>query len=101
MTYGCDWPTLDEFRRVVDVDEDSTRWDETMDRQLKAAIAQVKSDVGTWDDMLDLPDCDLAAAALRAAIVLSSNDPNPEKTLQSDAIYQAHLKGHRRRFAIS
>jgi len=97
----CDWPTLEEFRRVVDVDPDSNRWDETMGRQLAAAIQQVKDDVGDWDEMLSLPDCNLAAAALRAAIVLSSNDPNPEKTLQADAIYMAHLKGHRRRFSFS
>lgn len=98
------WPTLDELKQWRDVtgaewdgDGDLTRFQ----RELDAAIAIVKLDVGLWDELSDLPDAQLAEAAMRMAVLLRANAGESVELLKSDPQYQACLKGHRRRFAIA
>lgn len=99
-TYGCTWPTLDELRTLLDVDPESTVHDWDIEAIRQSAIDQVKNDVGTWDDLLDLPDCALKAAAVRMAWLMAQS-PQAAVAASTDPTYARHLKGHRRRFAIS
>ena len=95
-----EWPTVEEYKQLLDVD--SGDWDATLDLQLDAAIAQVKIDVGAWDELVDIPDASLGRAALRLAILLRVNaDSSSTELLSSDPIYQRFLKGHHRRFPIA
>lgn len=95
------WPTVDELRKVLNVDNDGADgWEPTLARVLEAAIDQVKADVGAWDDLLDLPDHSHAQAALRMAELLSLR-PESAAVASTDPTYQRLLKGRRRRFAIS
>lgn len=99
--YGCDWPTIEELRKVLDVDPNSTNWDTTLERVRLSAIQQVKNDVGSWDDVVDEPpDCKLAQAALRMAELMALR-PESAVAAVSDPTYQRLLSGYRRRFAIS
>jgi len=100
------WPTLDELKQWRDVtgadwdgDEDLTRFQ----RELDAAIAIVKLDVGLWDELSDMPDAQLAEAAMRMAVLLRANagEGLPTAILRTDPQYQACLKGHIRRFALA
>ena len=98
------WPTLEELKQWRDVtglewdgDEDLTRFQ----RELDAAIAIVKLDVGLWDELSDMPDAALAEAAMRMAVLLRANAGEGGPQLRKDPQYQACLKGHRRRFAIA
>lgn len=99
MSEYTGWPTLAELRRVLNVDPGSTAWDESLDRDLEAAIQQVKNDTGAWDDLLDEPTPKLAAAALRMAELIAQHGETPVNT--ADSKYQTLMSGHRRRFAIS
>ena len=99
-----DWPTLDELKQWRDVT--GSEWDGTGDntrftRELAAAIAIVKLDVGDWDELTDLPDEQLGEAAMRMAVLLRANAGESTAILRDDPQYQACLKGHRRRFAIA
>lgn len=95
------WPTLAELRKVLDVDPDSTAWDTTLERVLDSAIERVKSDVGSWDDLVDdPPPAKLAQAALRMAELMALR-PEAAVTAVADPTYLRLLAGHRRRFAIS
>lgn len=94
-----DWPTIDEFRKIVDVAQDDTWWTQTLNRQLAAGIQIVKEQVGTWDDVLDVPDDQLAGAALRAAFLLSLKEAPAQ--IIGDPVFATYMHGHRRRFAIS
>jgi hypothetical protein len=99
--YGlCDWPTLEEVRRVLDVDPNSNAWDTTLERVRLSAIQQVKNDVGDWDEMLDTPTCKLAQAALRMAELLSLR-PEGAAVANQDPTYRRLMSGQIRRFAIS
>jgi hypothetical protein len=97
------WPTLDELKQWRDVT--SSEWDGTdgtrFTRELAAAVAQVKLDVGEWVEDYDIPDASLGEAAMRMAVLLRANAEIPTQLLGSDPIYQRCLKGHRRRFAIA
>src|SRR6188472_4268927 len=93
------WPTLDELKQWRDVtgaewdgDGDDTRFT----RELEAAIAIVKTDVGLWDELTDLPDAQLAEAAMRIAVLLRANAGEGGPALRKDPQYQACLKGLRR-----
>lgn len=102
------WPGLDELKQVLDItsddwdglplsgDEDPTR----LTRLLAAAIAQVKLDVGQWDEDEDEPDDALAQAALRMAELLALR-PESAAEATGDPTYQRLLKGHRKRFAFA
>jgi hypothetical protein len=98
--YGCDWPTLTQFRQLLDVDPASTVHDTDLGAMLNSAIQRVKDDVGAWDDIVDVPDCALSAAALRMAWLMAQS-PQAAVAASADPTYALHLKGHRRRFAIS
>ena len=98
------WPTLDELKQYRDVT--SAEWDGITDisrftADLATAIAQVKIDVGLWDELTDMPDESLNRAAMRMAVLLRMNAEVPPALLSNDPIYQKCLKGHRRRFAIA
>ena len=99
-----DWPALDELKQWRDVT--GTEWDGSGDgtrftRELAAAVAQVKIDVGDWDELTDLPDAALGEAAMRMAVLLRANAGESTTLLSKDPQYQACLKGHRRRFPIA
>lgn len=92
------WPDLAELKRVLDVTSDD--WDDTLERNLAAAIDDVKLAVGDWDDGSDAPDEKLAAAALRRAELLSLR-PDAADATRQDPTYVRCLYGRRRRFGIA
>lgn len=104
MTYDyagpCDWPTLEQFRALLDVDPASTLHDPDLARMLASAIRKVKDDTGAWDELIDVPDCALSAAALRMAWLMAQS-PQAASAASADPTYGRHLAGHRRRFSIS
>ena len=95
----ADWPELEEFAQVVNVDN-AEDWETTLTRVLAAAIDRVKHDVGNWDEDEDEPDDRLAAAALRMAELMSERPDGTAAQLSMDPAYQAHLRGHRRVFGV-
>lgn len=102
MTFSgadTDWPLAAELKQLLDVTGDE--WDDEFDRQVEAAIAQVKIDVGAWDEMTDMPDESLAHAAARMAVLLRANAEQTTDQLSADPVYQRLLKGHHRRFPFS
>lgn len=103
-----DWPQLDELKQVLDIDSDD--WDGIADtgqgptrlsRLLEAAIAYVKKDVGAWDEIMDMPDADLAAAALRRAELMALRPQEVPGGVGRDETYESYMLGHRRRFGVS
>ena len=100
----ADWPLLDELKQWRDVT--GSEWDGSGDltrfsAELEAAIAQVKLDVGDWDELVDLPTVKLGRAAMRMAVLMRENAGESTALLRNDPIYQAYLKGERRRFPIA
>lgn len=102
------WPTLDELKQWRDVSD--TAWDGEADSdadvslftaELEAAIDYVKSDVGEWDELVDLPTLQMSRAAMRMAILMRENAGIDPARLSSDAVYRAYMRGQRRRFAIA
>jgi hypothetical protein len=98
------WPTLDELKQWRDVT--GSEWDGAADsshftRELAAAVAQVKIDIGEWVEDYDTPDASLGEAAMRMAVLIRANAEIPTTLLSSDPVYQRCLKGHRKRFAIA
>lgn len=114
-----EWPQLDELKQMLDADPDSDAWDGAEDsgqeatrltRLLDAAIAKVKQDVGNWDEYEDVPDANLAQAALRMAELMAlkpevaaamSGTGRGNSSFISDPTYQALLFGHRRSFGLA
>jgi hypothetical protein len=106
-----EWPDVEELKQWLDVT--GTEWDGYEDeseethltrhsRALAAAIAYVKQDVGGWDELVDEPDASLADAALAAAIKFATLKRQVAvTTIRQDPVYQAAIRGHRRRFAIA
>jgi hypothetical protein len=102
------WPELDELKQVLDVT--STEWDGDYDgtrltRLLAAAIEKVKSDVGDWDDYIDVPDDNLSQAALRMAELIALK-PEVAAAVASgkmvgDPAYLMLIFGHRRAFGVA
>lgn len=100
MSYpGCEWPTADELKLIVNVDDNSTAFDVTLARQIAAGIALVKSQVGEWDELIDCPDDQLSGAALRAAYLLSIRES--PAAIVTDQVFMTYMSGHHRRFAIA
>jgi hypothetical protein len=100
-----DWPQLDELKQVLDVTSDD--WDGDGDyeetrltRLLAAAIFKVKTDVGGWDEYVDVPDASLSQAALRMAELMALR-PEAAAGVVGDPTYQRLLHGHRRSFGIA
>jgi hypothetical protein len=101
-----DWPKMDELKQVLDSDPDSQAWDGDADgtrltRLLAAAIDITKSATGAWDEAIDVPDANLAQAALRAAQLLAPPINRAPETIDSDPIFNRLMLGRRRRFAVS
>lgn len=97
------WPELDELKQLLDIT--SLDWDGDLDetrltRLLAAAIAQVKTDVGDWDELVDVPDAALAQAALRKAELLAQR-PDSAGNVANDPVYRNLILGHRRRFGTA
>lgn len=99
MSYPGTWPTLAEFKKLVDIEPTDTSWDVTAERQLNTAIALVKHEVGDWDEVIDLPDDQLAGAALRAAFLLSLKESPAE--IVRDQVFATHMHGKHRRWSIA
>lgn len=99
MSYPGAWPTLEQFKELVDLGPDDTDLDWLAQLQLNSAIALVKAQVGTWDDVIDVPDDALSGAALRAAYLLSLKE-SPAAIVR-DSVFDTYMHGHRRRFAIA
>lgn len=96
-----EWPTVEELRRVLDIPSaEADEWTVTVTRVLDSAIERVKSDIGAWDDLLDVPDDNMAQAALRMAELMSLRPEGAQATI-NDPTYWRLLAGRRRRFAIS
>jgi hypothetical protein len=100
----AEWPQLDELKQVLDVTSDD--WDGDYDgtrltRLLASAIEHVKRRVGSWDEYTDVPDDNLAAAALRAAQLMAPPQNRLPEAIDRDPIFNAHLYGQRRRFGLS
>ena len=99
MSYPGTWPTLDDLRLIVDVDPNSTEFDGILQKQVDAAIALVKDQVGQWDEVIDAPDAQLWGAALRAAYLLSLKES--PAAIVGDQVFMTFMTGHHRRFAIA
>ena len=93
-----EWPEVDELKKLLDVTEPD--FDHQLDRNLDAAIEQVKKDVGDWDEATDEPDASLAQAALLLAIRIAKAPSTAPTILTHDVDYGRLLKGHRRRFSV-
>lgn len=96
----ADWPDTEELAQVLNV-ANVDDWDTTLDRVLASAIAQVKEDVGNWDEDEDDPDDKLAQAALRLAELLSQRPDATIESLTADASYRLLLKGRRQVFGVA
>lgn len=92
------WPSPDELKRVLDVSGDD--WDVTLERVLDSAIARVKAEVGAWDEAVDVPDDNLAQAALRMAELMALR-PESAVGTERDPTYQRLIYGRRRQFGVS
>jgi hypothetical protein len=99
----ADWPTLAALKETLDVTSDD--WDSAhhLEGVRQSAIAQVKLDVGDWNEAIDVPDDSLARAAHLLAVRIArapSQDGRSSEAARTDPDYHRLLKGHRRRFGI-
>lgn len=107
-----EWPDVEELKQFLDVT--GTEWDGAEDesdmttstrlsRALAAAIAYVKQDVGEWDELVDEPDASLADAAMAAAIKFATlkRQAAAATAIRTDPVYQAAMRGHRKRFSFA
>ncbi len=98
------WPSATELAQVLNITDNA--WDDTIDETLAAAIATVKSNVGNWDDSVDLPTVNMGRAALRMAVLLAQQPAGVGVGITSPALirdptYQSLLTGQRRRFGLA
>lgn len=103
---SIDWPKLDELKQALDADPESQAWDGDADstrltRLLAAAIDITKDATGGWVEATDVPDANLAQAALRAATLLAPPINRAPETIDADPIFQRLIRGRRRRFGVS
>lgn len=96
----AEWPDTDELAQILDVTNVSD-WETTLDRVLASAIAQVKLDVGNWDEDEDEPSDSQSQAALRLAELISARPAVPVANLATDPTYRSLLKGSRRVFGVA
>jgi hypothetical protein len=99
MSYPCVWPTSDDLKKIVNVDPDSSEFDEIIEKQIASAIALVKDEVGQWDEVVDTCDDQLWGAALRAGYLLSLKESPTAIVL--DQVFMTYMSGHHRRFSIA
>jgi hypothetical protein len=98
------WPTLAALKQTLDVTSDDWDGEHHLEGIRQAAIAQVKLDVGDWDEASDVPDSSLARAAHLLAVRIAKAPADAPLSLtlfREDVAYQRLLNGHRRRFAIA
>jgi hypothetical protein len=99
MSFGGEsdisWPEVDDLKRRLDVKALEAH-DVELGVILAAAIAQIKDEVGEWDELTDAPNEAIAEAALERAVELSQDVLPPANERRSLLL----LKGQRRRFAI-
>lgn len=99
MSFGGEsdigWPELEDLKRRVNVQELEVH-DVELGVILAAAIAQIKGEVGEWDELTDYPNEALAEAALERAWELSQDTLPPRNERRSLLL----MRGQRRRFAI-
>jgi hypothetical protein len=96
----ADWPDPAELKKILNVEgPDSDEWDATLDRVMASAISRVKGIRGSWDDAVDAPDENMAAAALRMAELLALR---PEAAADSikDPTFDRLMSGRRRVFGV-
>lgn len=91
-----EWPELDDLKRRLDITADPSEHDGELEVILAAAIAQIKLQVGNWDEMVDTPNEQLAEAALDRAVELGADVLPPRNERKSEQL----LMGQRRRFGI-
>lgn len=94
------WPDTEELAQVVNVDNVED-WQTTLNRVLASAISTTKSVIGSWDDAVDAPTDNQAAAALRMGELMSERPNATVTSLIADAAFRAHLTGQRRRFGVA
>lgn len=94
------WPDSTELAQVLNVDN-VTDWQTTLDRVLASAISTTKGVVGSWDDTVDAPTDNQAAAALRMGELMSERPNATVQSLIADAAFRAHLTGQRRKWGIA
>lgn len=95
------WPDVEEVIRLLDIGDQE--WiEEHLENALEAAIEYVKTDVGDWDEYVDIPTTKMRQAALRAVAVMRVNAPDDGwRALASDRIYRSLMFGHKRRFGVA
>lgn len=94
------WPDADELKQILNLKE-TDAWDETVNATLEAAVDYVKSDVGGWDDDVDVPTRRLNRAALRMAVLMSQAPGTEYAVLADDFVYRRNISGHRRSFGVA
>ena len=97
------WPAVTELAQILNIAPDAavTDWMTTLDRILAAAIVHVKGEVGDWDDTANVPNDNLAGAALRMAELMSQRPDSSNPSAGQDAAYRAFMTGQRKRFGLS
>jgi len=86
-----------ELKQVLDVASEA--FDETLYRVMAAGIAKVKADRGGWDEAVDVPDDNMAQAALRMAELLALRPEAAADTIK-DPTYNRLMTGRRRVFGV-
>jgi len=97
----ADWPTIEEYKQVVNVDLEVDNWTTTLDRLLASAIAYVKLAIGEWDEFVDEPSDAQAAAALRMAELLAERPEAGPESAADDPTFRRLMFGSHKRYAIS
>jgi S-adenosylmethionine hydrolase len=102
----AEWPEREELARILDVvlPNDYAESDPLvgmLDRVLASAITRVKLDVGDWDEYEDVPDENLAQAALRMAELMALRPELASAVGMADPTYRRLMFGHRRAFGVA
>jgi len=99
----AEWPDTDELAQVLNIAPEANvdDWQTTLDRVLASAIAQVKLDVGCWDEYEDEPTDKMAQAALRLGELIALRPDATPGVGRLDPTYIGLLAGQRRTFSIA
>lgn len=100
----AEWPDADKLKRLLNVDPaEADKLSDILDGYVASAISKVKADRGGWDDDVDEPDTNLAAAALRMAELIAQHPEatvgfrgsSSASTIDNDPAYLALIHGRR------
>lgn len=94
----ADWPDTDELGKVLDVDPESSSWDDTLEGIMASAIRKVQVDCSLAEE--DDPTEAQRSAALRMGELMAQRPGSPVRVLSLDATYQAHVYGSRQRWGL-